>query len=451
MRGRSTHRGWTKRLLGLETLESRTLLSVVPPTVTDVVVSSTQWSQSFLDYLETSGVGDRGYAIPVGSSAQSTSLPWVNLNQILISFSEDVRIDAADLSLSGVDSGSFSFSGFLYDPITHQATWTLENMLATGRFLLDLDANGLDPVTDLSGNILDGEWTDEVSSYSSGNGVAGGDFEFAFNVLPGDINGSGVVQSEDLSVLLNLWNQSTTDAYYDYKADISGDGIIQTGDLSVVLNSWGKTIPAAEPAGRYNDAPTTSGFDLIAISNRDLDTTLSLDSVFDDLEDSDSELIYSISGITNSELFDVVSIDAETGVLTLNTVGSESSMSPLPSGRSTITLTAIDTGGLSVSFDLTVDIDYVNQPPVISDYIGYTIGSDVWVISGTVTDADDDVEGLIVELSGVFDVRVAVQADGTFYYSTILSPWWLSGWESAITVDQHGGISNGPDVYIGLT
>jgi hypothetical protein len=44
---------------------------------------------------------------------------------------------------------------------------------------------------------LDGDWTNGTSNYPSGNGTAGGDFNFVFNVLPGDGNGDGIINSQE--------------------------------------------------------------------------------------------------------------------------------------------------------------------------------------------------------------------------------------------------------------
>ena len=49
-----------------------------------------------------------------------------------------------------------------------------------------------------AGNALDGEWTDGVSTYPSGNGIAGGNFEFHFNVLGGDVNADDKVDNSDM-------------------------------------------------------------------------------------------------------------------------------------------------------------------------------------------------------------------------------------------------------------
>ena len=161
------------------------------PAVAAVNVAGTGWASSFVSYLESSGAGTDGYAIPVGSSSQLQTLPWTNINQIRITFSEDVAIEAADLSISGVNKTAYVFSAFSYDPNTFTATWTLDAPITKDKLLLDLDADGMDPVRSVStGDVLDGAWTDCQSTYNSGNGQGGTDFQFRFNVLPGDVNAS---------------------------------------------------------------------------------------------------------------------------------------------------------------------------------------------------------------------------------------------------------------------
>ena len=94
----------------MEVLEPRWVLSA--PSVADVNVCSTEWATEFVDYLETSELGTDGYSIPVGSSAQLQTIPWVNVDQIKITFSENVDVQMGDLSLSGVNTTAYEFSSF---------------------------------------------------------------------------------------------------------------------------------------------------------------------------------------------------------------------------------------------------------------------------------------------------------------------------------------------------
>lgn len=54
---------------------------------------------------------------------------------------------------------------------------------------------------------------------------------------PADLNGDGVVNSEDLFILLAAWG--TCDDPDDCPADLNGDGEVNTDDLFIVLANWG--------------------------------------------------------------------------------------------------------------------------------------------------------------------------------------------------------------------
>ena len=211
----SGYRIGNRRLRGrfFEQLERRDMLSGNAPKVVDIEVAGTAWSSAFVGYLQSHGLGTNGYSIPQGSSAQSTSLTWTNINQIILTFDKDVIVKAADLSISGMNSTTYGFSDFHYDPQKYVATWTLNAAIYKDRLRLDLDANGADPVRDLSGNVLDGEWTNN-SSTVSGNGTAGGDFQFNFNVLPTDVNNSGGITSYDYVFIRQLENKVTSSVGY---------------------------------------------------------------------------------------------------------------------------------------------------------------------------------------------------------------------------------------------
>ena len=285
-----------------------------------------------------------------------------------------------------------------------------------------------------------------VSTYESGNGTAGGDFEFTFHVLEGNAVASNFVDYFDYLYTRYAEGLDIEDPSYTPFYDIDGNGAIEQADWQEILGHLWSSLPSGTPPGSVNDAPTTIGFDLVAITDRVADVNVSLHDAFEDAEDADSALTYTIKSQTNSSLFDSVTVNSQTGSLVLNAASTGS-------GRSTIVLTATDTNGLSVDATLTVDVDYVNQAPVISEYVGVWLEGDFWEISGIVADADDNVEGLIVELSGTYgtiDTRVVVQEDGTFSFRTTADPsTW--DWIYATTWDPHGEQSNNPSAFIGLT
>ena len=75
------------------------------------------------------------------------------------------------------------------------------------KLLIDLKANGGNPIQDWTGDLLDGEWTNGSSRYPSGNGTAGSDFLFRFNVLPGDADQNGLVRRTTGCWFAGPWGQ----------------------------------------------------------------------------------------------------------------------------------------------------------------------------------------------------------------------------------------------------
>ncbi|MGA0174714.1 MAG: hypothetical protein ACO3NL_13880, partial [Phycisphaerales bacterium] len=50
--------------------------------------------------------------------------------------------------------------------------------------------------------------------------------------IPGDLNGDGVVNGADLSILLSGWGLPGP-------ADLDGNGTVGGSDLAILLGSWG--------------------------------------------------------------------------------------------------------------------------------------------------------------------------------------------------------------------
>ena len=95
-----------------------------------------------------------------------------------------------------------------------------------------------------------GEWAAGGDAYPSGDGTAGGDFRFAMNVLPGDINRSGVVLADDFSDVKRRFFRGTTnlgsgDAAYGMFHDVDGSGAILANDFSEVKRRFFDVLPAA--------------------------------------------------------------------------------------------------------------------------------------------------------------------------------------------------------------
>ena len=161
------------------------LIDAVGPAVTGVFVRGTNWTSSFLDALESDGLGDAtlGFEIETGSSDQAKPLPWSNIDQISIVYSEDVAIDANDVRLAGVNVTDYGFT-FSYDASGTTATLTLDAPLGVDKILIDIE-----------------------DSSPSDNGVAGGNFEFLFTTVVGDVDRNGGVNVLDL---INVRNSVVT-------------------------------------------------------------------------------------------------------------------------------------------------------------------------------------------------------------------------------------------------
>ncbi len=424
------HRGGLRaRLLRLEPLEPRQVLSA--PTVLGVIAGSSQWSASFVEALQAAGLGEGGYAIPSGSSRQLDRLPWKAVDQIRITFDQDVRVEQSDLSISGVNRTAYGFDNFTYDPASHTATWTLAEPVYNDKLLLDLDGNGLDPVANLANEVLDGNWTNAESSYPSGDATAGGDFEFLLNVLTGDADGNGTVNAADTALVSGAEGKAAGQPGYSALFDIDGDAGIDAADTAEVSAALGSSSPTGDPAGTSNDAPTTSGLPDYNALEDDLPFSIALDSGFaDDNPYSSHGLVYTIVGNTNPDLFDSISVDGfDVDVL----------LSQHAYGDAVLTIRATDPEGLVVETPLTIHVAPVNDPPSIVACLCREITPGTYEISGSVMDIDDAVAGMIVEFAGDLaglGLTATVQANGTFSGTWTFSEV-ISGWGIATTRDPH--------------
>jgi len=250
--------------------------------VTGVYVSSSAWSADFKQYMAANNGGSAtlGYKVPTRGQ-QTKPLPWANLDRVSVTFSDDVRVDAADLRVTGINVASYALdpAAFTYDAATHTATWTLAggSKFGTDRILFDLDADGTaadgnDGVRAASADatFLDGDWippVDELPNgwagdvFPSGDGIPGQDFLYRVNVLPGDtVLPVGQVLAVDFSEVKKRFFRSTTDpgpfgsATYTVFYDINGDGTILADDFSEVKKHFFDTLPAGQP---QQTAPTT--------------------------------------------------------------------------------------------------------------------------------------------------------------------------------------------------
>jgi hypothetical protein len=208
-----------------------------------------------MDYLQGLGMGSGVYGYAVGGgAAQLAGLPWINLNQVSITFSSDVTVAQRHLSVRGVTVPSYPVTSFAYNSTTHTATWTLGRDIPADKLLLDLDGDAATAGVSGGGIMLDGDWA-TGGNFPSGNGAAGGDFRFRLNVLPGDVDRSGSVLANDFSDVKKKFFASTAApgpagaGQYSVLHDVDGSGSILANDFSEVKKRFFNALPGPDPTG----------------------------------------------------------------------------------------------------------------------------------------------------------------------------------------------------------
>jgi hypothetical protein len=147
-------------------------------------------------------------------------LPFINITAIDVLFSDPVVASQSMLSLTGVNNGTYAFSGFS-NAAGNDPTWTLPSALGVDRLMMALDGVAAPPLA------------------GSGPNIAADPFANAFTVLPGDVDGDGVVSAADGVRARNiaLANQ------YLVWADVNGDGTVDVAnDFTAVRKRIGKVL-----------------------------------------------------------------------------------------------------------------------------------------------------------------------------------------------------------------
>jgi len=244
----------------------------LPAAVTGVYVGSTAWSPAFRQHLAATGAGSEQFGFLItGGAAQLDELPWTNLNQLSVQFSRDVVASLPAVTVHGVAVADYPVQ-VTYDDARFTVTLTFARPLPADRLTLRLagtgSATGPDVVRDRLGRPIDGEWASGADAYPSGDGTPGGDFVFAFNVLPGDVNRDGAVDARDVtdvrSRLSSRPTQGSSAGGYVAFDDVNGTGLIDVLDYAQVRARQQTKLPAPPapvaaagiaPAGAPRRAP----------------------------------------------------------------------------------------------------------------------------------------------------------------------------------------------------
>jgi endonuclease/exonuclease/phosphatase family metal-dependent hydrolase len=217
-------------------------LTVTNPAVkvTGVYVRGSTWNSTYLSVTPTFvtvGTDRLGWQLRDGANqlANSAIVSWSNVNRISVRFDQAISLpQGAALTLKAVTgSGAQTITPTAVSLLAGGTVAQFSvSALATGKYVLSIPATG---ITDAAGTtVLDGEWTTSSSTFAqgSGNGTAGGVFNFAFNVLVGDVVANGTVNGSDRSTASGqLFRAFTTS---NFRSNVNGDASINGTDLTVI-------------------------------------------------------------------------------------------------------------------------------------------------------------------------------------------------------------------------
>lgn len=204
------------------------------PKVANLTISGSTSTHSAFSFDWVDGGGSQLNTVPVGGA-----------DTISITFSEDVNVVAENLRLVGLRTFNLpTVAEFSYDIGTMTAMWRFDDLVANDHYLISLS----DAVTDIEGNRLDGEWVNPVSvtttnsavsEFPSGDGDAGGHFNFVMTLLAGDINCNNIALESPGDkfddIIQNTW----------YEGDFNGDSNVNEDDEALAAPNDGLNLQTA--------------------------------------------------------------------------------------------------------------------------------------------------------------------------------------------------------------
>jgi len=76
--------------------------------------------------------------MPAGSGNQLASLSWNGIDQLIITFSEDIQVVQNDLVLASQSAEPYIFSDFTYDTVLRTSTWMLAKTIPADSMTINL-------------------------------------------------------------------------------------------------------------------------------------------------------------------------------------------------------------------------------------------------------------------------------------------------------------------------
>ncbi len=216
---------------------------MAPPSITSVQAGSTNWSTSFTALFADNN--QLGYSIPFDDQ-QLRTLPWPGIDRLYIQLNESVQsVDPTQIRLQGINVEDYGahIENVEFDSSTHMITIRMSHAIGSDKLLLTIR----DTIRDQVGRQLDGDFETGSGVEQSGNGQSGGDFEFRFNVLLGDMNGDGIVEGGDLLTFSDAFFTFAGTPGFNPNADLNGDGFVEGGDLNIFSDHFFTFLPFGEP------------------------------------------------------------------------------------------------------------------------------------------------------------------------------------------------------------
>jgi hypothetical protein len=172
-----------------------------------VTTASVSWGTAGTAALSTAGDGLR--LLPAG---RSTDLPWYGISSLALTLSSPAPLAAGDVSVVGSVGGS-------YGPVTVSGSGSSYTIT------LARPIDAADRVTITLGNA-------SIAAYTR-----------RLDVLPGDVNDDGVVDSRDLVLVRNAFTGLGTVSIAPIFLDVNGDGVVDVNDYILVRKQVGTRLP----------------------------------------------------------------------------------------------------------------------------------------------------------------------------------------------------------------
>ncbi len=152
-----------------------------------------------------------GLLLPAG---RTTDLPWFNINRIAIVLAQAATLTPADVSVTGITGGN-------YGPVSISGSGTSSILITFDKAIAGPD---LVTITISSSQIIT--------------------FTGQLDVLPGDVNDDGVVNTTDGVLILRHETPANTYNMFD---DMNGDGAVTMADFTLYRPQIGTVLPALPP------------------------------------------------------------------------------------------------------------------------------------------------------------------------------------------------------------